>query len=62
MLVCPLCDVLMKLYVFRFIGRCVVSFVPVGRLISWENEFNFSGGRWCKCEFVGDRRVCVEVV
>jgi hypothetical protein len=41
---------------------CALTYVLVGRLVGWENEFKFCGGGWCKCEVVGDRRVCVEVV
>ena len=34
----------------------------LGWFVGGGSEYKFCGGGWCKCEWLGYRRVCVEVV
>jgi hypothetical protein len=66
-LVCLLCDILMRLHAFWLpnilfdeiectrwlIGRCLVLCVQVGWFVGGESECKFCGGGWCKFECVG---------
>jgi hypothetical protein len=70
MLVCLLCDTLMRVHAFNlvesecsrwFIGRCVVLCVQVGGFVGGGNESKFCGGGWRKFECFGIQKgLCVD--